>query len=172
MGAKHRMTQLPEGRRQPDGRHVHRRTPRSTMVLGIASTSMLCATTLAALAVNIIEPEKTTETATEAIHRSPPAPQPVSQEGTLIAVSADSVTARSANGYTQTYLVTPKTTVFTNDGSQPATVASHFTVNEEVDIVGTIQGGTALATAVADRELGQGNGPPMDYVAAQPSGST
>ncbi|WP_241010831.1 hypothetical protein [Mycobacterium camsae] len=93
----------------------------------------------------------------------PPAPsdQQVSQEGTLIAVSAGSVTARSRDGVTRTYLVTPHTAVITRAGSQ-------FTVNDEVAIIGTIQNGTALATAVAHRDLGDGAGPPMDYVAGQP----
>jgi hypothetical protein len=91
----------------------------------------------------------------------------------LIAVSANSVTARSANGYTQTYLVNSNTAVMADGVSQPATATSHFTVNDEVEIVGTIQGGTALATAVADRDMGHGHGPPMDYVGGQPvSGPT
>jgi hypothetical protein len=102
----------------------------------------------------------------------PPVPQPLRQEGTVIAVSADSVTARSANGFTQTYRVTPNTTVISRDGRHSATAAAHFTVNDQVDIVGTIEGGTALATAVADHGVTNGDGSPMDSIAAQPVNGT
>jgi len=90
----------------------------------------------------------------------------VSQEGTLIAVSAESVTARSANGYNQTYRVSPNTALitagFNAEKSQPAAATARFKINDEVEIVGTIQGGTALATAVADRDAGHGGAPPME----------
>jgi hypothetical protein len=133
-------------------------------VCDMVSASLLCAATLTALLVNA-EPGKPTVVATL---EPSPVSQPVRQEGTVIAVSAGSVTARSANGYTQTYLVTPNTTVITNGGTQTATAASHFTINDRVDIVATIRNGTALATTVADRDIADGNGPPMDYLAAQP----
>lgn len=47
-------------------------------------------------------------------------------------------------------------------------------MNDHVEIVGTIQDGTALATAVADRDAGNGDGPPMDYLDGQivPAGRT
>ncbi|HTX97370.1 MAG TPA: hypothetical protein VME67_22545 [Mycobacterium sp.] len=74
----------------------------------------------------------------EATPGPPPVSPPVRQQGRLIAVSPKSVTARSANGYTQTYLVTPNTTVIIRSGgNQFATAAAHFTVNDEVEIVGT-----------------------------------
>ncbi len=121
---------------------------------------MLCAAPLAL--VTNVEPEKPSVVADQG-----PAPtaQSVRQEGTVIAVSADSVTARSANGYAQTYQVTPNTSVITKSGSQSATASSHFAVNDHVDIVGTIRGGTALATAVAEHDAGHGDGPPMDLIA-------
>jgi len=125
---------------------------------------MLCAASLIGLFA-YAEPDKPT---VESTLGPPPASNPVRQEGTVIAVSADSVTARSPNGYTQTYRVTPNTTVIARDGSQPVTGASHFTVNDHVEIVGTIEGGTVLATAVADRGTPDGNGPPMDHIGAQP----
>ena len=167
MGAKHRVTELPQRTRSLTGPRARRGMSRSTMICVVASALMLCAATLAVLVVNAAEAEKTTATAAVTSHGPPQAPQPVSQEGTLIAVSADSVTARSANGYVQTYLVTANTTVITKGGNQLATAASHFTVNDEVDIVGTIQGGKALANAVADRDAGHGDGPPMDHVEGQ-----
>jgi hypothetical protein len=147
MGAEQRTTEFPE--RQRARRGMANRT------LIIASASVLGAVGLA-LMLDAAQPEKATGHAVVTVQGPPVVPQPVSQEGTLIAVSANSLTARSANGYTQTYVVTPNTAVITN--------GPHFTVNQEVDIVGTIQGGTVLATAVADRGLGHGDGPPLDHV--------
>ncbi len=145
MSAKHRLSELPERQRMSPFSGVCGKS--WTILFG----SLIVAAALAALVVNAAGPG-----------RSPTASDhQVSQEGTLIAVSAGSVTARSRDGITRTYLVTPQTAVITRAGSQ-------FTVNDEVDIIGTIQNGTALATAVAHRDLGHGNGPPMDYVADQP----
>lgn len=124
------------------------------------SASILCA---AALTVLMLSAPHSGKRTVEASQGPPVASQPVRQEGTVIAVSAGSVTARSANGYTQTYLVTPNTTLIGHGGSQPGSAAPHFTVNDHVEIVGTIQDGTALATAVADGNAGRGFGPPMDY---------
>jgi orotate phosphoribosyltransferase len=163
MGAKHRMTEAPDRRQPPTDPRLS--TACSTMVFGVASGAILCAATLATLMVNAVEPDKSSEATAVTVHGSPLS---VSQEGMLIAVSPDSLTARSANGYVQTYRVNANTTVITDGGSQPATAASHFTVNDEVQIVGTIQGGTALATAVAERGMAHGEGPPMDYVESQP----
>lgn len=127
---------------------------------------MLFAGALAVLVVNAAEPE-TAEAAAGMAPVSAPVGQQVSQEGTLIAVSADSVTARSADGYTQTYRITPHTTVITGAGDQPAATASGFAVNDKVDIVGTIQGDTVLATVVANRAVGHGQAPPMDFITGQ-----
>ncbi|UXA07163.1 hypothetical protein KXD96_03095 [Mycobacterium sp. SMC-2] len=160
MSAKHRMTATPE----------QRPAPAVTAVCEAISASMLCAAACAALVLNAPHGEKRT---VEATQEPPAASQPVRQEGTVVAVAEGSVTARSANGYTQTYLITPDTTLI-GHGGQPATVAPHFTVNDHVDIIGTIQDGTALATAVADRHFGRGDGPPMDYLDGQiiPAGRT
>ena len=165
MGAKHRMTGQLEQRRPPTDRRARRGLSGVATVCDIVSASMLCAASLTALLTNAVVPGKPT---VEASMDPAPASQPVRQEGTVIAVSADSVTARGANGYTQTYLVTPNTTLITVSGRQPITAAPHFAINDQVEIVGTIRGDTALATAVADRGTGHGNGPPMDHVAAQP----
>ncbi len=132
---------------------------------------MLCAAALTVLVLNAPHSDKRT---IEASQEPPAASQPVRQEGTVIAVSAGSVTARSADGYTQTYLVTPDTTLIGHGGGQLASAAPHFTVNDHVEIIGTIKDGTALATAVADRDAGHGDGPPMDYLDGQivPAGRT
>ncbi|MBI2698448.1 MAG: hypothetical protein CK429_00050 [Mycobacterium sp.] len=146
MSAKHRMSESPKRDRRSPFTGVFGK------VWSIAFGSMIVAAALAALLVNAAGPGHPPP---------PPADQHISQQGTLIAVSEESVTARSQDGIIRTYLVTPQTAVITRTGSQ-------FAVNDEVDIIGTIRNGTALATAVAHRELGNGDGPPMDYVAVQP----
>ncbi|MGD1256099.1 hypothetical protein ACKUT9_17830 [Mycobacterium seoulense] len=169
MSAKHRMIPRPQQSRPADP--AVRRGAGVATVCDVVSASTLCAAALTALVLNAPHNDRRT---VEASQEPPPASQPVRQEGTVIAVSAGSVTARSANGYTQTYLVTPNTTFIAHGGGQPATAITHFTVNDHIEIVGTIQDGTALATAVADRDAGHGDGPPMDYLDGQivPAGRT
>jgi hypothetical protein len=129
----------------------------------LVTASMLCAAALAL--VTSAEPDKPSVLADRV---AAPSPQLVRQHGTVIAVSANSVTARSADGYTQTYLFTPNTAVITGIGSRTAPAPSSFAVNDHVDIVGTVRGGTVLATAVADRDAGREGGAPMDFLADQP----
>ena len=170
MGAKHPMTDLPERRRIASRARCS--ISSSTTLVDVACVSVLCAASITALVVSAVASETPSRTADVSVHGQSRTPQSVSQEGTLIAVSADSVTARSANGYTQTYRVSPGTTLitagFNAGGSQPAPATAHFKINDEVEIVGTVQGGTALAAAVADRDAGHGGGPPMDQVESQP----
>ncbi|OBF54832.1 hypothetical protein A5787_04045 [Mycobacterium sp. 852002-50816_SCH5313054-b] len=163
MGAKHRMTE-PSEQTPPALRRPPRKMRSVATVCEIVTGAVVCAASLTALVTNTAEPQKPT---VEATLGPAPVSQPVRQEGTVIAVSADSVTARSADGYTQTYLVTPNTAFITN-GSRSAIAASHFAINDHVDIIGTIRNGTALATAVADRDVANGSGSPMDHVGAQP----
>ncbi|OBH01611.1 hypothetical protein [Mycobacterium sp. E3247] len=167
MSAKHRMTATPQQR--PSADLAARRRSAVVGLCDVVSASMVCAAACAVLVLNAPHDEKRT---VEASQEPPAASQPVRQEGTVIAVSEGSVTARSANGYTQTYRVTPNTTLIAH--GQPGSAAPHFTVNDHVEIVGTIQDGTALATAVADRDAGRGDGPPMDYLDGQvvPAGHT
>jgi hypothetical protein len=89
-------------------------------------------------------------------------PQPLHQQGTVVAISADSITARSADGFVQTYLVTPNTTAVTQNGGETFSAAVPFAVNDEVAIQATVASGTATATAVADRAVIGQDGPPMD----------
>ncbi|OBG48513.1 hypothetical protein A5704_07745 [Mycobacterium sp. E735] len=162
VSAKHRMSATAQQR--PPADRTPRRRSGIAAVCDVLSASMLCAAACAALVLNAPHGEKRMIEASQ----EPPsaASRPVRQEGTVVAVSAGSVTARSADGYTQTYLVTPNTTLI-GRGGQPAAAASHFTVNDHVVIVGTIQDGTAMATAVADHGAGHGDGPPMDYLDGQ-----
>lgn len=157
MSARHCLSESPKRRSRPAENKAARTSAPLPGILRTAWSvvfgSMILAAVLAAFLADAAGREQT-----------PPAAgqhEQVSQEGTLIAVSAVSVTARSPDGITRTYLVTPETAVITRAGRQ-------FAVHDEVAIVGTIQGGTALATAVAHRELGHGDVPPMDCVAAKP----
>lgn len=160
MSARHRMTASPD---RPQRGLTVRSARRKASGIGAACdvlfASMVCAACVMALVLNTAHAQRRT---IEASQEPPALSQPVSQEGTVIAVTADSVTARSVNGYTQTYRVTPDTTLITHGAAQRALGAAHFTVNDRVDIVGTIEDGTALATTVADRGQGHGDGPPMD----------
>lgn len=163
MAAKHRMGKFPEQSLPATGTGA-RRTSSGLAGSGLAgaceifSASLLCAAAFAL--ITHVEPDKP---AVMADQRPFPASQPVQQEGTVIAVTADSVTARSANGYTQTYRVTPNTAIITRNGSRNVSAPAHFAVNDRIAIVGTIRGGTALATAVAERAATRGDGRPMDF---------
>ncbi|WP_051574523.1 hypothetical protein [Mycobacterium sp. URHB0044] len=100
-------------------------------------------------------------------HAPEPAPvaQSVSQQGTLVAVSADRVTARSPNGFARTYLINADTATITDRGNRIGSAGTAFAVNDEVCIYAVVRDGTAIATTVADREVAELNGPPMDFVA-------
>ncbi|KAA0080470.1 hypothetical protein CIW52_22825 [Mycolicibacterium sp. P9-64] len=95
------------------------------------------------------------------------ASQPVSQQGTLVAVTPDSLTARSADGVARTYQINAQTTAITDSGSRVGAASSAFVVNDEVSILAVIHDGTAVATTVAGRDVSDLSGPPMDDVAAQ-----
>src|ERR1700761_4295691 len=105
MDAEHRPTEFPE-----QARHRRRKLPRTPL---FAAASMLAAVGCV-LMFDATHSEKATGPAVVTVQGPPALPRPVSQEGTLIAVSGNSLTARSANGYTQTYLVTPNTTVISS----------------------------------------------------------
>lgn len=171
MSAKHRMPELPEQSPTLIDRGRRRALFGAATVCDIISASLLCAACLMALVLNGAHPEKR---AVAASLEPPAISQPVSQEGTVVAVSADSVTMRTSDGHVQTYRFTPNTTVVNQGARQPVTTAPRFTVNDKVVVVGTIEGGKALATAVAYRGAGHGEAPPMDYLDGQalPSGAT
>ncbi|MDT5292678.1 MAG: hypothetical protein QOF88_7567 [Mycobacterium sp.] len=97
-----------------------------------------------------------------------PAPQPVSQQGTLVAVSPDSLTARSSDGFARTYQINADTTAITDHGSRMGSAGSAFDVNDEVSILAVIRDGKAIATTVVGRAVSDLSGPPMDSVAALP----
>lgn len=141
------------------GRH-RVKTSRSNLVIGSVAASVGVSSVLAAAIVELVSPDAPT-----AAPSTPPQAaqqQPLSQQGRLIAVTPDSLTTQSADGMIQTFAVTPDTTTITGEGQAASPVAS-FTVNDEVTVVGTRQGGAVVATAVADTSAVGPQGRPMDY---------
>ena len=141
------------------GRH-RAKASRSNLVIGSIAASVGVSSVLAAAIVELVSPEAST-----AATSTPPAAQPqqpLTQQGRLIAVTPESLTTQSADGSINTYAVTPSTTAITGTG-QSASPAASFTVNDEVMVVGTRQGGTVVATAVADKSAVGPQGRPMDY---------
>jgi hypothetical protein len=140
------------------GRH---RLPhsKSNLVIGTIAASVGVSSVLAAAVVELVSPEPS---ASAAQVPAQTAQQPLTQQGRLVSVTPDSLTAQSANGAVQTYTITPNTTAIT-DGGHAGTPESSFAVNDEVTVVGTQQGGTLSATAVADQSSMGPNGRPMDF---------
>jgi hypothetical protein len=67
------------------------------------------------------------------------------QQGTVTAVSATSLTVRSTDGYSETYVLTSSTR-YGRDGK-----ASDIAVGDKVMVRATVTGGTATATSVDER---------------------
>jgi hypothetical protein len=82
--------------------------------------------------------------------------------GTVVAISASSLTAVSSNGIINTFRITPRTTAVALAPANNVGAGSQFTINEIVAIVGTVNDGTVTATVIADQAMANGNGPPMD----------
>jgi hypothetical protein len=142
------------------GRH-RARSSRSNFVIGSIAASVGVSSVLAAAIVELVTPEASTAA-------TPPTPQAAQeqsliQQGRLIAVTPNSLTAQSADGLTQTYAITPNTTAITVSGGQTASAAAVFAINDEVTVVGTREGGAVVATAVADKSAVGPAGRPMDF---------
>lgn len=145
-------------------RHVkqNRGWSRANVLVAVASFVVAFAAITAAVAVHVIDGTPTA--AREYTHAAPIGQQPVSQEGRLVAVTPTSVTAESADGFARTYVINSDTNAITADGSMIGGAATSFAVDDQVSIVGIVQGGTAVATAVAQMQVSNLNGPPMDGV--------
>ncbi|MDX1872038.1 hypothetical protein SBI67_07900 [Mycolicibacterium sp. 120266] len=141
------------------GKHA-RKTPRATAIALTVSFVVAFAAVAAAVLMHIAD-----SAATQA---SAPAPaagtaQPIMQEGRLVAVTPDSLTAVGADGVARTYVIDAQTNGITMSGSHVGTAASAFAVNDEVSILGITRGGANIATVVAHRQATGGNAAPMDY---------
>jgi len=85
---------------------------------------------------------------------------PIQSVGEIVAMSPDSLTTRTSDGRTTTFRLTPQTAQIAAS-TENAGGAVIFDVNDAVTVVGTVQGGVPVATAVA--HTGAGQGAPMDY---------
>jgi hypothetical protein len=144
-------------------RHLKRdgKTSRVDAVMAVTLFAVATAAICAAVVVHVVSGDATAArkpTAATAVQ------QPISQEGRLVAVSPTSMTAESADGFARTYVINSQTNAITTKGSLIGGAATAFAVNDEVAIVGVFRDGTAVATAVAQKQVSNLNGPPMDGV--------
>ncbi|MGK2867797.1 MAG: hypothetical protein ACSLFA_14340 [Mycobacterium sp.] len=142
------------------GRHA-RRTPHTTVISLAMSFTVAFAAIVAALIMHLADSGAVTA-------HPAPAPaanvvQPVTQQGRLIAVTPDSLTAQGSDGTARTYVLDSQTHGITATGSQIGDTADAFAVNDEVSIIGVARNGANVATTVVHREAVGPNGPPMDY---------
>ena len=133
-----------------------RRHPKSTPVIASTAASVGVPSVLAAAIVELRMPEPSAA-ATQVEEQS------VTQQGRLIAVADDSLTAQSADGVIRTYVITPNTAGITESYGQTTSTAASFAVNDEVIVVGIHQGGTVVATAVTDQSAVNSAGRPMEF---------
>ena len=126
------------------GKH-RTKSSRSNLIVGSIAASVGVSSVLAAAIVELVAPDSS-----PAVTQS--APQPVTQQGTVIAVTPDSFTAQSPDGNTQTYAITPNTNAVTP-----------FAVDDEVTVVATRSGTDVVANAVAEQSTVGPQGRPMDY---------
>jgi hypothetical protein len=145
---------------------MHDREMRRTMTIFLTiSFAVVFASVTAAILARTADPVPTAAPAQQVQNAAVPhVEQSISQEGRLIDVTPTSVTAQGVDGVARTYLVNADTNAITVAGSRVGDTAGAFTVNDEVAIVGVVRDGTAVATAVAHREVTALNGPPMDAV--------
>jgi hypothetical protein len=142
------------------GRH-RTKSSRSNLIVGSIAASVGVSSVLAAAIVELVAPDASTAAGSPVPQAVAPQ-QPLTEQGRLIAVTPESLTTQSADGSTRTFSITPNTTAITGTG-QSASPAASFTVDDEVMIVGTREGGTIVATAVADKSAVGPQGRPMDY---------
>lgn len=91
------------------------------------------------------------------------APTLVQQVGRIIAVTEYSVTTRADDGTVMTFLITPNTNRIGVGDAGEGSAATQFAPDQLVTVVGKIQNGTTVATALADDSAVGPDGPPMDY---------
>jgi hypothetical protein len=139
---------------------------RTVTIFLTISFAVVFASVTAAILARTADPVPTAAAPMQQIQHAavPHVEQPISQEGRLIDVTPTSVTAQGNDGVARTYVVNADTNAITVAGSRVGDTVGAFTVNDEVAIVGVVRDGTAVATAVAHRDVTALNGPPMDAV--------
>jgi hypothetical protein len=90
--------------------------------------------------------------------------RPVQTVGQVVAISPESITTRGGDGTTTTFVITPATTGIGADGSTNPIATAGFSVSDTVTVVGLVDNGTTVATALAEQNSAAGNAPPMDAV--------
>jgi hypothetical protein len=75
------------------------------------------------------------------------------QSGTVTAVSSTSITAKSADGHTTTFVISSSTSV-----DNGVDTISSVKAGDTVTVVGTVSGSSATATSILDSTLNQANG--------------
>ena len=88
------------------------------------------------------------------------------QTGEITAISATSITAKSADGYTQTYVIDSSTQVDQGDEQ-----VSDLKTGATVTIIAKLSGGTGTATAIDDQQATRGGGQRGQQQGQQPQGS-
>lgn len=142
----------------------------SNLVIGTIAASVALGGVGAAVGVHLLGGDSpTASTDSDVTMRvAQQEPRSFSQQGTIVAINAESLTTRSpGDASVQTYRITPDTTAITTEGGQSASLDSLFAVHDTVAIVGTVRNGTIVATAVADLDAANLAGPPMDFVTTQ-----
>jgi hypothetical protein len=146
---------------------MHDRELRRTVTIFLTiSFAVVFASVVAAVLARTADSAATAATPAPQVQNAavPHVEQPISQEGRLIDVTPTSFTAQGVDGVARTYVVNADTNAITVAGSRVGDTAGAFAVNDDVSIVGVVRDGTAVATAVAHREVTALNGPPMDAV--------
>ncbi|WP_433052762.1 hypothetical protein [Dactylosporangium sp. CS-033363] len=89
------------------------------------------------------------------------------QTGTVTEISTTSITAKSADGHTTTFVIGSATSV---DNGQDQ--VSDIQTGDTVTVVGTVDGSTATATTITDTTLNQANGNTGPQGGNMPGGTT
>lgn len=144
------------------GRHA-RRTSHTTAISLTISFTVAFAAIVAALIMHLADSGAVATSPTPAPEPAANVVQPVTQEGRLISVTPDSLTAQGPDGMARTYVLDSQTHGITAAGSQIGGTADAFAVNDEVSIIGVARNGAHVATTVVHREAVGPTGPPMDY---------
>ncbi|MET0699815.1 MAG: hypothetical protein ABWY93_09120 [Mycobacterium sp.] len=144
----------------PQPRHRHRR-PGKAKQLALFTALPACAAAAAVwgLADLVADHEATPVAAQQAPAAVPAVPERTVQTvGQVVAISPESITTRGTDGTTTTFAITPATTQINTGG--PAA----FSVDETVTVLGVVNNGTPVATALAEQDAAVGTAPPMDGV--------
>jgi hypothetical protein len=147
----------------PEPRHRHRR-PGKAKQLTLFTVLPACVAAAAVWGLCDLIDGASPE-APQVAAQQVPAPAPALSDrtvhtvGQVVAISPESITTRSTDGITTTFAITPNTTQINTDGPGPG---SAFAVDETVAVLGVVNNGTPVATALAEQDAAVGTAPPMD----------